>query len=168
MKKGYRMHFRRRREGKTDYEKRFRSLKSGLNRLVVRISNTRVISQIIKYEKNGDATLIQATSDELKGLGWKHNTKNIPAAYLTGLLLANKVKKSNLKVGKLILDAGLKSLTKESRIGGVVKGAAEGGLEVAHSEKVLPSNDAISGKYIEAYRKIAISKQVEEIRKKLK
>ena len=48
MAKGPRYHvpFRRRREGKTDFRKRLRHLQSGMPRLVVRKTNTKVIVQV--------------------------------------------------------------------------------------------------------------------------
>ena len=59
----------RRREGKTDYRKRLKLLKSKKPRLVVRKSLKHVRAQIIKYSPKGDETLVSATSEELKKFG---------------------------------------------------------------------------------------------------
>ena len=82
--------FRRRREGVTDYAKRLALVKSGLERVVVRKTNKRVLGQVIRYEEKGDKVIASAESGELaKKYGWPSRS-NRPTAYLTGLLLARK------------------------------------------------------------------------------
>ncbi len=87
-----RVEYRRKRKGKTNYKKRLNLLLSNKPRLVIRKTLTNTIAQIVNYDENGDKTIISAKSSELTKIGWKMNTGNIPAAYLTGMLLAKKSK----------------------------------------------------------------------------
>ena len=96
MKRNYRLPHKRRRQKKTDYKLRLSLLKSGICRLVVRKSNSYILGQIIKYEKNGDKTIISVHSKALKKLGWKNSCGNLPAAYLTGLILGKKAKENKI------------------------------------------------------------------------
>jgi large subunit ribosomal protein L18 len=118
--------FRRRMESVTDYRKRLELVKSGIDRLVVRKTNSRIIGQIIKYSPNGDIVIAHADSSELKKFDWSGRS-NRPTAYLTGLLLA---KKSRSKKGERILDIGLASPVKNSIPFIFAKGCIDGGMEV--------------------------------------
>ena len=166
MKRGktYIVPHRRRREGKTDYRKRLAMLKSRKLRFVVRKSNQAVTCQIVEYGPKGDKTIVTVDTFALKKLGWTESTGNIPAAYLTGMLCAKIAKEKGVE--EAILDIGLNTSTKGSRIFAALKGAVEGGLDIPHSEEVLPPADRLSGKHIpEKGEKIA--KEFEEVRKKI-
>ena len=141
-----RLHFRRRRENKTDYKKRLSLIRSGKPRLVVRQTNTRIIMQIIGYTHNGDVCTTSATSDELKKIGWNFSTKNLPAAYLTGLLLTQKARKQ--KVTEAIVDLGLRTPLKGSRMFSAIKGAIDGGLKIPAENEIFPPADRLTGKHI--------------------
>ena len=79
----YRRPFRRRAEGKTNYHKRLRLIKSRKLRLVIRASNNHVRVQVVESKIGGDKVLISAFSKELTSkFDWTANTGNIPAAYL--------------------------------------------------------------------------------------
>lgn len=66
----YKVKFRRRREGKTNYYKRYVYVLSGKIRLVVRITNKYVIAQVVKIAPKGDVVIVAAHSIELvKNLG---------------------------------------------------------------------------------------------------
>jgi len=140
--------YRRKAEGKTDYRRRLKLLISGIPRLVIRRTNKNMIVQVVEYSDDGDHVLLTANSSELKKLGWKHATANLPAAYLTGMLAAKKAKEK--KVKKAIVDLGLQPKSC-SRLYAVVKGAIDGGLDVPASEEIFPSADRLSGKHIAAY-----------------
>ena len=86
----YKVAFRRRREGKTDYGQRFKLADLDTPRLVVRVSNANVIVQIINIRNGGDETVVSAHSKELRKLGWLGGSKNTSAVYLTGYLCAKK------------------------------------------------------------------------------
>jgi large subunit ribosomal protein L18 len=154
--------YRRKREGKTSYPKRLRLIKSGKSRLVVRITNQRVIGQIIDFTEKGDKIIAGVDSSSLKKEGWEHGNKNIPAAYLTGLMLGKKALKNGCK--EAILDTGFKSFLKSGKIAAFLKGVVDSGLNVPHGEeKVFPTEDRLTGKHINE----KLSADVDKIKQKL-
>src|SRR3989344_192865 len=96
----YSVHFRRRREGKTDYGKRLALIKSNKPRLVVRKTNRFIIAQVTSWGENGDSTIASATSKALGAFCFAGKA-NTPSAYLTGLLCEAKPKARG--VTKLVL-----------------------------------------------------------------
>ena len=149
--KTYSVPHRRRREGKTDYRKRLKLIKSKKPRFVVRKSLNNTTCQIIKYNSKGDETLVRADYGELKKWGWKGHGGNLASAYLTGYLCGLRAKSKKIKAA--VLDTGLYRSTKGSRIYAALKGAIDAGLDIPHSDKILPEEDRISGKHIEEYAK---------------
>lgn len=146
----YRIPFRRRREGKTNYRRRRKLVISGRLRLVVRGSLNNFLAQLVESKFGGDRTLVSAHSRELvKKYGWKGHCGNVPTAYLTGLLLALKAKKAGFK--DAILDIGLHTPSKGCRVFAALKGALDGGLEIPHGEEILPSEERIRGEHIAEY-----------------
>ncbi|MFB6469950.1 MAG: 50S ribosomal protein L18 [Vulcanisaeta sp. AZ3] len=145
----YKVKFRRRSEGKTSYYKRREMIKSGLPRLVVRRSNKYVTAQIIIAKVPGDEVIVSASSKELLDFGWKGSMKNIPSAYLVGLMIGYKALLKGIK--KAVLDIGLHRPIKGSRVFAVLKGAVDAGLEVPHGEEILPDEDRLVGKHIAEY-----------------
>jgi len=143
--------FRRKREGKTNYQKRLKILLSSKPRLVVRKSLGNVSAQIVEYSEKGDKIIATVTGKELKKFGWNYSIKNTCSAYLIGLLVAKKANEKGIK--EAVLDIGLNKSVPGSKIYAVLKGAVDSGLKVPHSEEVLPSEDRISGKHIEEYAK---------------
>jgi len=144
----YRVKFRRRREGKTNYYRRRRLLLSRRPRLVVRKTNTKTIVQIVNASVVGDSTVASAISTELGDHGWIAGTGNIPAAYLTGFLVGLRAKTRGVK--EAVLDVGLNPPVKGSRVYAALKGVVDAGLEVPHSPEVLPDDSRISGEHIVA------------------
>ncbi len=146
----YRVPFRRRREGKTDYRARKALVLSKLPRLVVRHTLKHIIVQVIKAEVAGDNVVASAHSRELaKTYGWKGNCRNVPAAYLTGLLCGFKAVVHGVK--KAVLDIGLNSSSRGARVFAALKGVLDAGVTVPHSEKMLPNETRVSGKHIAEY-----------------
>ncbi|XP_952624.1 60S ribosomal protein l5, putative [Theileria annulata] len=178
----FQVKFRRRREGKTDYYARRRLVAQDKNkydspkyRLVVRLTNKRVICQIVSSTLVGDKVHASADSSELVHYGVKVGLTNYAAAYCTGLLLARrlltKLKLDSQFVGKVeadgelyhveeddnerrpfkaLLDVGIKNVTTGNRVFGALKGACDGGLHVPHSEKRFPGysvDDENNGTY---------------------
>ncbi len=164
--KRYRVPRRRRREGKTDYRKRIKLIKSGKKRLVIRIQNKTITAQIIKYNPKGDETIIQVNSKELREYGYKGNLSNTPAAYLTGLLIGKKSKEKGIE--EAVLDIGRRTPTEGGKEFALLKGVLETGLEVPHGEKILPNERRIEGEHIEEHRdeKLEVEKIAEEIKNK--
>ncbi len=144
----YRVKFRRRREGKTNYYRRRRLLLSREHRLVVRKTNTQVIVQVINAKVIGDITEASAISKELAEHGWVVSSSNMPGAYLTGLLAGLRAKNRGIK--RAILDIGLNPPVKGSRIYAALKGVLDAGLDIPHNPEVLPEDDRIAGKHITA------------------
>ena len=146
----YRVPFRRRKEGKTDYRSRRALVLSRLPRLVVRRTSKHIIVQIVKAEVIGDTVAVSAHSRELaKTCGWQGNCRNVPAAYLTGLLCGFKAMVHGVK--KAVLEIGLHSPSRGARIFAALKGVLDAGVTVPHSENMIPDENRISGKHIADY-----------------
>lgn len=120
--------FRRRRESLTDYRKRLNLVKSGMDRIIIRKTNKRIIGQVSRYEEKGDRTVAYADSNELRAMGWPSRS-NKPTAYLTGMLLAKKIGKSESQK-EHILDIGISSPVKGSVSFVFAKGCIDGGMKL--------------------------------------
>ncbi|MFH1506406.1 MAG: 50S ribosomal protein L18 [archaeon] len=158
----YRVKFRRKRLGKTNYKKRLSLLQSRKPRLVIRRTNTQIIAQIIKYDADGDKIVIGFDSKQLTKLGWKHSTKNIPAAYLAGLAIGKKAQDKGVK--EAILDLGLQTPIAGSKLYAALKGAVDSGLKIPCSEEIFPKQERLEGKHIQ---KGDVSKDLEMLKKKI-
>ncbi len=145
--------FARKLSGRTNYRKRLGLLKSGLPRLVIRKTLTRIILQLVDFEAAGDKVRLTITSDMLEKLGWKHSCKNIPAAYLTGMLVGKMALAA--KIRQAVPDTGVQSITKGGKIFAAIKGAKDAGLEVAVGDEIVPKTSVISGSHIANYAKSA-------------
>ena len=145
----YKVAFRRRREGKTNYATRMKLVDVDKARLVVRVSNANVIVQVINVAKDGDVTVASAHSKELNKLGWKAGNKNTSAVYLTAYLCGKKAVAAG--VDYAVADIGLKSPIKGAKLFAAVKGAADAGLNVPYGESIIPSEDRINGEHIAEY-----------------
>ncbi|MBW2971313.1 50S ribosomal protein L18 [Candidatus Woesearchaeota archaeon] len=149
--KRYTVGFRRKREGKTNYRRRLKLVKGRKLRLVVRPSSKNIVVQLVEYNEAGDRVIVSAHSKEIVKMGWKANCGNLPTAYLVGLLVGKKSAAKGLK--DAVLDIGMGSPVNSSRYFAALKGAVDAGLDIRHSEEVLPSDDRISGKHIADYAK---------------
>merc|ERR1711976_187986 len=172
--KRFQTQFRRRREAKTDYYARKRMVTQDLNkygapkfRLVARITNAKIIAQIVYSMQKGDFCVTQATSTELSKWGLTTGFTSYAAAYATGLLVARRILckyglanmfkgvssvdgndydvsadaeavKQDKRPFKAILDIGSTNASTGNRVFGVLKGACDGGLHVPHSVKKYP------------------------------
>ena len=146
----YKVPYRRRREGKTNYYKRYRMIKSGrLLRAVIRKTNTQIIVQIVKFSINGDETIVGVSSKSLRRYGWLGDLNNTPAAYLTGLLAGVLAVKKNIK--EVIPDIGLHKASKGARVFAVMRGLLDAGVQIPVSEGVIPPQDRIEGQHIAEY-----------------
>ena len=169
--KRFQTKFRRRREAKTDYQARKGLVTQDLNkyltpkyRLVVRITNSKVICQIAYATYEGDRVFAQADSKELSKWGLSTGYTSYSAAYATGLLLARRTL-TTLKMNETykgaqdidgkdydvsahadenrrpftaVLDIGLRRPTVGNRVFAAMKGACDGGLNVPHSTRKFP------------------------------
>jgi large subunit ribosomal protein L5e len=182
--KKYQTHYRRRREGKTDYfarRKMCQQDKSKYNtpkyRLVVRRTNQYIICQIVYATIQGDRVMAAANSKELPTYGIKAGFNNFAASYATGLLVARRllnklgledsfegveecdgeefhiedeVEEDDRQPFKCILDVGLQRTTVGAKIFAAMKGAADAGLHIPHSNKRFPGYRAPEEKGAEA------------------
>lgn len=140
--------------------------------MIVRMSNKDITCQIAYARLEGDRVVAAAYSHELPRYGVKVGLTNYAAAYCTGLLLARRVLKQlnldgqyegNTEInGELFsvednddgpgafracLDVGLARTTTGAKIFGAMKGAADGGLDIPHSEKRFPGYDKEAGEF---------------------
>jgi len=141
-------------------------------RLIVRFTNKDITCQIAYARIEGDVIICAAYAHELPQYGVKVGLTNYAAAYCTGLLIArrilNKLKLDSIYKGceevtgdeymveseddqpgafRCYLDVGLARTTTGARVFGVLKGAADGGLEIPHSTKRFPGYDAESNEF---------------------
>lgn len=133
----YAVPYRRRREGKTNYRKRLSLLKSRMTRAVVRLSLMQITIQFVKYHPEGDRVVTSAVSKELRSHGWNHSLSNTSAAYLTGYIAAKKALKNGIE--RAILDIGMHRPVKGSRVFAALKGMLDAGIDIPHSQEVIPS-----------------------------
>ena len=148
----YRRPARRRFEGKTNYHKRIKLLKSRKLRVVIRVSNNHTRVQIVQSKLGGDKVLISAFSKELSSkYGWNASTGNIPASYLTGYLAGLRAKKNTIQ--NAIFDLGI--FYHINRVLAACKGIIDTGLQVPYHEEFFPDDldEKIKGTHIENYAK---------------
>jgi len=138
---------RRRREGRTDYRKRLKLLRSRKIRMVVRksIKNTNI--QFIEYKEVGDNILVSTSSKELiDKYSWKFSTSTTPAAYLTGVLAGKKAKEKGIT--NCVLDTGRFPPATGSKIFASLKGVIDAGVTCPFNKEKFPSDDRIMGKHL--------------------
>ena len=141
--------FRRRQSGQTDYHRRLKLLRGKKARAVVRVSNTRVTCQMVNWSAGGDMVVASVTgSDLIKKYVWpaQFSQKSVPACYLAGFALG----KESISKGcsEAVLDIGLAGSTVGGRVFSALKGMIDAGMEIPHSEVVLPEDDRINGEHI--------------------
>ncbi len=160
------MPFKRRKEGKTNYRRRLKLLKSGSSRLVVRKSLKYITAQVVDFDRHGDKTIATANSRQLKKMGWEFACDNLPAAYLTGLLIGKNCLGKN--INDVILDSGVYNSVKGSRIYAVAKGAKDAGINISIDDGALPSEDRIKGVHIASNEKFkSLPLEFEKIKVKI-
>jgi large subunit ribosomal protein L18 len=143
----YRVPFRRRREGKTDYRVRLRLLKSGEERAVVRLSNHRVLVTIVRYDPVGDRVVAAADSRELGTLAFPSGSlASTPAAYLTAYLAGLRAKKAGAE--SAVLDLGPRHPSQGGRLTAALKGLLDAGVEIPHGEENFPSSERLNGAHL--------------------
>lgn len=143
-----RIPFKRRRDGKTNYDRRLALVKSGKNRVVIRKTLNNTLVQVVFSNYEGDKTLATAFSRELRDMGWKFHCGNTPSAYLTGYLCGKRAKDI---ADDFILDIGLQRSIKGGRTYAALKGFIDAGCNVNVDESVFPTEERIKGADISAY-----------------
>ncbi|HKF26777.1 MAG TPA: 50S ribosomal protein L18 [Nitrososphaera sp.] len=135
------------REDKTNYRKRSAILIGRHLFVTVRISDQNVAAQVLKPTPTGDIVIASAHSRELAEHGWKGTFNNLPACYLTGMLLGKKAIQKEIDAAVLYI--GKNHFT--SRVGACMKGIVDAGVSMPVSEESLPDEDRISGQHIAEY-----------------
>ena len=159
----YRVPFRRRREGKTNFHLRLKLIKSNQLRLVIRHSTKNCVVSFNEAKINGDTTLVYASSAHLvKKFDWKYNTGNLSSAYLTGYLAGLQAKKANIQ--SAILDIGIP--VHKNRIWASLKGVIDAGIEIPHGD-IFNENleKRVTGEHIQEYAE-KLKKESQEVYKK--
>jgi large subunit ribosomal protein L5e len=162
-------------------------------RMIVRSSNRDICCQIAYARLEGDRIVAAAYSHELPRYGVKVGLSNYAAAYCTGLLLARRVlKKFNLDgvyqgnteingehfcvednsdgpgAFRACLDVGLARTSTGAKVFAAMKGAADGGLDIPHSEKRFPGYDKEAGEFnAEVHRNHIFGKHVADYMRSL-
>ena len=128
----------------------------------MRRTNKYFILQAVESDEAQDKVLATITSKDLLKNGWDAKAggslKSIPAGYLTGMLMAKK-----LKSGKYIVDLGMARTLKGGRVFSVVKGLIDGGLDIPANEKVFPGEERLNGEHL----KDDVKAMIAEVKKKL-
>jgi len=141
--------YRRKASGKTDYRLRLTLLRGRKPRIVIRKSLKYITIQVIQYSPKGDNIVVSATTKELLKMGWKYGLKNTSASYLCGLLFAKKAKEKKIASG--IIDLGMYTTTKGSKLFAAVKGIVDGGVDVKTDDKIFPPKERLEGKHIASH-----------------
>ncbi len=141
--------FRRRQSGQTDYHRRLKLLRGRKARAVVRVSNTRVTCQMVNWSAGGDMVVASVTGSDLtKKYDWPadFSQKSVPACYLAGFALGKEAISKGCT--EAVLDIGLAGSTIGGRVFSALKGMIDAGMEIPHSEVVLPEDERINGEHI--------------------
>ena len=141
--------FRRKRQGRTYYKRRFRILVSNRYRFVVRKSLRNFQASVVEYNAKGDKIILTVNTKALGKLGWKGDTGNLPSAYLIGLIAGKKAVGKGIK--DAVLDTGFNNSVKGSRMYAALAGAIDSGLKIPFDQKILPPKDRIEGEHIAKY-----------------
>jgi large subunit ribosomal protein L18 len=143
----FRVHFRRRREGRTDYRIRRKLLLSGQPRAVVRLSARRVRVSLVEFSPTGDRVVAAADSAELGALTFPAGSlSSTPAAYLTAYLAGLRARATGREGA--VLDVGLRHPTAGGRLAAALKGLLDAGLEIPHGGEGFPSADRLNGSHL--------------------
>ncbi|MBN1169909.1 50S ribosomal protein L18 [Candidatus Micrarchaeota archaeon] len=146
----YKVSYRRRREGKTNYVKRLALVKSGKPRMVVRRSNTGLVIQFIEFDPKGDRTLLTVNSAHLAKHKWPAK-RNKWTAYLMGFLAGKLAAKKGIK--EFVFDMGMYIPSKGSILFAALKGAADSGLKADFREEKVP-NMEVPDQYKKAFDEV--------------
>jgi large subunit ribosomal protein L18 len=135
------------RQNKTNYRKRSAILIGRRPFITTKISSQNISAQTLKPTLTGDVVIASAHSRELIHHGWKGAMNNMPACYLTGLLLGKK----SIEKGatNAVLYTGNHPFT--TRIAACLKGIVDSGINIPVSKESLPGEYRVSGKHIAEY-----------------
>ncbi len=138
----------RRHECKTNYSKRLKLLKGNKPRVVFRKTNQYIVGQYVISVAAQDKIEIGVTSKHLLKYGWpkefEGSLKSIPASYLTGYLLGNKI--ISEKKETPIVDFGMNRTKHKTKVFAFLKGLIDSGIDISCPEEAYPEEERIEGK----------------------
>ena len=156
---------RRRRENKTNYNKRLKLLKSEKPRMIVRKTNRYLVVQYVTSEAAKDKVIFGTTTKDLLKKGWpkefQGSLKSIPASYLVGYSAGKRIQKEKLDTP--ILDLGMVQTLHKTKIFSFVKGLIDSGIKISCKKEAFPEEERIQGKNL----KKDFSKYFQEIKSKM-
>lgn len=135
------------RSDKTNYRKRAALLIGRHSFVTVKVSDQNIAAQVLKPTPTGDIVIASAHSRELAKQDWKGAFNNLPACYLTGLLMGKKTLEKGVK--NAVLYIGKDHFT--SRVAACLKGIVDSGVTMPVSEESLPPEERITGRHIAKY-----------------
>jgi len=135
------------RQDKTNYRRRAALLIGRHSFVTIKVSDQNVATQVLKPTPTGDIVVASVHSRELAKQGWKGAFNNLPACYLTGMLLGKKALEKG--VNDAVLYIGKDHFT--SRVAACLKGIVESGIKMLVSEESLPPQERITGQHIAEY-----------------
>ncbi|MFG1519064.1 MAG: 50S ribosomal protein L18 [Thermoplasmataceae archaeon] len=155
--------FKRERRGLTDYRKRYKLVKSGLPRLVVRPTSKSGVVQLVEFKEEGDHIIKTITPRTLEKMGLEIKGNSIASFYLMGFAAGKFAGKSG--IDEVILDTGRRRMIKGGRISAAVKGYADAGGNIPHDDSILPDSKRLQGSHLK--HKDDIKKNFDSYKKKV-
>ncbi len=156
---------RRRREGKTNYNRRLKLLKGDLPRIIFRKTNKYIITQYVTSTSAQDKVEFGVTSKDLLEFGWpkefEGSLKSIPASYLTGFLIGKKIAEKKVKIPTA--DFQMYGKLHKTRAYAFMKGLIDAGVKLKYKKEIFPDEETITGKHL----KKDFSKIFNEIKSKI-
>jgi len=141
---------RRRKENKTDYNKRLKLLKGEKPRIIFRKTNRFIITEYVISKEAQDKVVVGLDSRKLMEYGWPKETegslKSITASYLTGYLIGKIIIKQKLETP--ILDVGMNRAIHKNRIYAFIKGLIDAGIKMNCKKEFFPEESRINGEHL--------------------
>jgi large subunit ribosomal protein L18 len=83
-----------------------------------------------------------------KKYGWPEDfsKKSVPASYLVGFAMGKAALAQGAEAA--VLDIGLAASSPGNRVFSALKGMIDAGLEIPHSDDILPDEDRVNGTHI--------------------
>ena len=144
--------FRRKREGKTNYDKRIKLLKSNQIRLLVSYGSKDIRAQAIRFNLKGDEILADANTKLLKGFGWGFSCSNLPASYLFGYYFGKLLIEKG--ISNVIFDTGMVTPKSGGKYYSFAKAIIDSKVSMNINPDVFPPEERIKGAHIENYSKL--------------
>ena len=97
-----------------------------------------------------DEVVVNITgTDLISKFGWPENNsqKSVPASYLVGYAAGKAAMAKGMT--EAVLDIGLAPSTSGNRVFATLNGLVDAGLEIPHSDEILPSDERINGAHID-------------------